>query len=347
MNIWIDFENSPHVLILKPIIDELQQMGHKVILTARDCSQTIELADFFNLDVKQISKHHGKNKIKKILGHFSRIFRLVIFIFGKKISVAISHGSRSQILAAALLRIPVFTMWDYEHAELSLINRFIDCLAVPDVILKEAFKGKIDLSKIVKYPGLKENIYIPDLLGSDTTIADLSAESEKFVITMRPPAIDAHYFCEKSSDIFNESLKYFSTKNDSVLIVLARTKYQESLIKDFARQNGLNGNIKFPDKVYNGLKLICNSDLIIGGGGTMNREAAVLGVPVYSIFHGKLGAVDRYLIESGKMNRINSVDDIKTIKLEKKNKTDINSVKDNKELIQFLIGEIKRVSCKV
>ena len=51
---------------------------------------------------------------------------------------------------------------------------------------------------------------------------------------------------------------------------------------------------------------------MISGGGTMNREAAALGVPVYSIFRGKIGAVDSYLADQGRLVLLETVEDVRT-----------------------------------
>ena len=75
-----------------------------------------------------------------------------------------------------------------------------------------------------------------------------------------------------------------------------------------------SGNFLIPTHAEDGLNLIWNSDLVISGGGTMNREAAALGVPVYSIFRGKIGAVDRYLADQGRLTLLKSVEDLKKIK---------------------------------
>lgn len=342
MRIWVDFENTPHVLILKPIIEELQRRNHQVIMTARDCSQTIELADFFNLNVTRISHHHGKNKFKKILGHFSRILKLILFIRNKSVSVAISHGSRSQILAAGILRIPTFVMWDYEYASLSIIHHFINRLVVPEVLSAEAFDHKIDTSKILNYPGIKEHIYVGKLLCNELTLNDLSLDPDKIIITMRPPAIEAHYYNHNdgSTEIFFEALKYFSNFNDTLIIVLARTRLQQREIINFAQKNGNSKNIIFPAKVQNGLILIWNSDIVIGGGGTMNREAAVLDVPVYSIFQGKLGAVDRYLNAIGRLKIIQSKENLKEIKLIKRQRPTNPLINEKRELVNYLVDKI-------
>ncbi len=342
MRIWVDLENTPHVLILKPIIEELQRRNHQVYVTARDCSQTIELANYFKMNAYRISHHHGKKMVNKVLGHFSRIFKLMAFGWNKDISVALSHGSRSQILAAGTLKIPTFVMWDYEYASLSLINRFIDRLAVPEVLPAEAFNHRIAASKILNYPGIKEHIYVANLINNGAILQDLPLDQNKIVVTIRPPAIDAHYHhqLDVSNDLFFEALKYFSKFKNTTIIVLARTKFQQAEILKFIQRNGVGNNIIFPTKAQNGILLIWNSDLVIGGGGTMNREAAVLNVPAYSIFQGKLGAVDRFLSETGRLKIIQSTQDLKSIPLVKRLHLPKPQLKENNELINYLVEKI-------
>lgn len=342
MRIWVDFENTPHVLILKPIIEELQRRNHQLFITARDCSQTIELANYFKLNAYRISHHHGKKRINKVLGHLSRILRLLLFSRNKDISVALSHGSRSQIFAAGILKIPTFVMWDYEYASLSLIHRFIDRLVVPEVLSAESFNHQIAPSKILKYPGIKEHIYVTNLMNNGAALHELSLDPDKIIITIRPPAVDAHYYNHRdgSNELFLEALKYFSSFNHTVIIVLARTKFQQEEIIKFTQKNGNSQNIIFPPKAQNGIALIWNSDIVIGGGGTMNREAAVLNVPVYSIFQGKLGAVDRYLSKTGRLTIIQSKEDLQTINLIKRQRPQKPHLKENRDLINYIVEEI-------
>ncbi|MFZ5518015.1 MAG: DUF354 domain-containing protein [Candidatus Zhuqueibacterota bacterium] len=340
MRIWIDFENTPHVLILKPIIENLENRGHQVILTARDCSQTLELAEFFHLRVTRISHHHGKNIIKKILGHISRIYYLVRFIRNQHVDVAVSHSSRSQILASAILGIPTFVMLDYEHVNLSIINRYIHRLVTPEMVTSKEIKGKVDPAKIIHYPGLKEHIYVGDLLQANHNSYQRPENSDNIIVTMRPPAADAHYHKESSTELFYEALKFFSNMDNMSIVVTARNKSQREEILAFAEREGLNGNISIPHKVYNGVSLIWNSDLVIGGGGTMNREAAVMGVPAYSIFQGKLGAVDRYLVQDGRLKIIHNMNELKSIKIQQRNRDESLLFQRNDALISFISDKI-------
>ena len=348
MHIWIDIENTPHVLILKPIIEELQRRNHQVFITVRDCSQTIELANLFKLNALRISHHHGKKIINKVVGHFSRILRLVFYGRSKNISVAVSHGSRSQIIAAGILNIPTFVMWDYEHASLSLIHRFIDRLVVPEVLSTQAFDQYIEPSKIINYPGIKEHIYVTNLLNNGSTLQDLPLDHNKIIITIRPPAIDAHYHKQQdgSNELFFEALRHFSQFNNTSIIILARTKFQQEEIINFIKKNGNSNNIIFPTKAQNGILIIWNSDIVIGGGGTMNREAAILDVPAYSIFRGKLGAVDRYLSETGRLKLVQSKHDLEQIRLIKRKRLPKPQLNQNKELIDFIVNQIIETGMK-
>ncbi len=342
MRIWVDFENSPHVLILKPIIEELQRQQHEVIMTARDCSQTIELTRLFQLDARRISHHHGRQRLQKLLGHLSRIARLVHFIRGQSIDVAVSHGSRSQIIAAGMNGLPTFVLWDYEFASLAVIHHYINRLAIPEVISADAFRDQIDRAKIIHYPGIKEHIYAGRLLGQYTKDQELPHAEDKIIITIRPPAFDAHYITqeERAETLFQEALRYLSHQPEVILVVLPRTRFQEQRIKHYVQQHCQSARILFPKQAANGLNIIWHSDIIIGGGGTMNREAAVLGVPVYSIFPGRLGAVDRFLQESGKLMIIRHKDQLPAIKLQKRHRPEKPPELGNGKLLDFLIEKI-------
>ena len=84
-----------------------------------------------------------------------------------------------------------------------------------------------------------------------------------------------------------------------------------------------------------------HSDLVISGGGTMNREAAALGVPVYSIFKGKIGDVDNYLSKSGRLVLVDNIDDIKNkIKIEKRSKV-ISVENMNSFALQSIVNSLE------
>ena len=116
IKIWIDLDNSPHVPFFVPILRELEKHGHSITLTARDAFQVCGLADSAGLSYVKIGKHWGANVLLKAIGTLCRASRLAVLLMKEKPQLSISHGSRSLILASAMLRIPTILMFDYEHA---------------------------------------------------------------------------------------------------------------------------------------------------------------------------------------------------------------------------------------
>lgn len=306
--IWIDLDNSPHIPFFKPIIAQLEGRGYKVVLTARDCSQTCELANLAGLRYQRIGRHYGKSMIMKLAGLIIRSLQMAPFVWREKPHLAVSHGSRSQHLISFLWQLPVVNILDYEHAKIMPLVNFVRIM-VPDIIPTEAVP--IASERILKYPGIKEDVYVPDFSPDPTLLSELGIGKDKIVVTIRPPATEAHYRSAESDVLFDKTIEFLEEKQDTCLIILPRNDSQKAWIAD--RWPGLcsDGKILFPKKAVNGLNLIWCSDLVISGGGTMNREAAALGVPVYSIFKGKTGAVDRYLSEKGRLILIESPDDVR------------------------------------
>ncbi len=307
--IWIDLDNSPHVPFFKPIIEELNNRGYHVMLTARDCSQTCGLADLLNLSYKRIGKHYGKNKIVKLTGLVFRAFQLMPGVLREKPDLALSHGSRSQLILAAMLGIPSVLIGDYEHATM-LPLAHPTWVIVPEVIPDNAVK--LNKRHILKYPGIKEDVYVPNFVPDSSVKDRLGLGEEDLVITIRPPAIEAHYHNPKSEQLFEAAVNYLGQRDNVRMVILPRYKKQEIWIKNMWQEMYSNRKIIIPDQVVDGLNLMWYSDLVISGGGTMNREAAALGVPVYSIFRGKIGAVDRYLANAGRLILLESIEDVKT-----------------------------------
>ena len=132
------------------------------------------------------------------------------------------------------------------------------------------------------------------------------------LVTVRPPATEAHYHNPESEGLLTEALLRFVGEAEATIILLPRNKRQETELRSVWAKDVASGRILIPDHVEDGLNVIWNSDLVISGGGTMNREAAAMGVPVYSIFRGKIGAVDHYLVDQGRLVLLETVDDIRT-----------------------------------
>jgi predicted glycosyltransferase/peptidoglycan/xylan/chitin deacetylase (PgdA/CDA1 family) len=338
--IWIDLDNTPHIPFFKPIIDELNKRGYECVVTARDAYQVLDLADRYGLKYKKIGHHYGKNKLLKVLGTLIRSLELLPFVIKNKPAVAVSHGSRTQLIASRLSGVPSLVLIDYEHAQgLVIINP--NYVMVPDVIPTSSFK--ISQERVSQYPGIKEDIYVVSYTPNPSIINELKIDERKIVITIRPPATEAHYFCQESEELFEASMRYLLQKEEIQLILLPRNKRQEEFVREIWASAVESERIIIPDHAVNGLDLMWYSDLVISGGGTMNREAAALGVPVYSIFRGALGAVDHYLSQQGRLIMLEKPADLQSkIKLVRRNKNRALEHSD-KAALNAIVDKIEQI----
>lgn len=296
--VWIDLDNTPHVPFFIPIIDELKKHGIEIVLTARNMYQTREMLEFFHLPCKVIGSHYGKNKALKVLSNCVRTALLAPTAAKSRPDLAVSHGARAQLLISKVFGIPTMMLHDYEH---STKTGFIesDWIVVPDMIPQEAMTKATN--RVLRYPGLKEDVYVPRFQPDPSIRKQLGLSDDDIVAVVRPPATEAHYHNPESDVLFAETMRFLGSIPNVRAVTLPRNTKQGKQLH--AEWNHLisDGRMVIPSSPVNGLNLIWYSDLVVSGGGTMNREAAALGVPVYSIFRGKIGAVDRYLAERGRL----------------------------------------------
>lgn len=299
--IWIDLDNSPHVPFFLPIVEKLEQSGYSVFVTARDCFQVCDLADLLQLKYKRIGRHYGKKTIWKLTGLGWRAMQLVPSVLRFRPHLALSHGSRSQLIVANFLRIPSVTIADYEFAKIWMLVR-PTWVITPDVIPTDGVHRSKE--RVLKYSGIKEDVYVPRFKPDPSSLTGLGLQASEVTVVIRPPATEAHYHRPESDELFAAVLSYLGSKPHVKMILLPRNGHQATEIRSGWKQLFDSGQIQIPSQVIDGLNLIWHSDLVISGGGTMNREAAALGVPVYSIFRGIIGAVDRYLASAGRLTLI-------------------------------------------
>jgi uncharacterized protein len=306
MRVWIDIDNSPHVPFFLPIIRELEKYGVELVLTARDMYQVSELVEFFRLRCDVVGGHYGKNKVIKVLGSLLRAAQL--FPTASKLpTLALSAGSRAQILVCKALGIPTMMMHDYEH---SIKTGFIepDWILMPDVIPERAMSRNPE--RVLKYPGIKEDVYVLGFRPDPSFLDRLNITRDDLVVTLRPPATEAHYHNPESEKLFDAAVRLLYEKPMVRAVTLPRNAKQKKQLQEQWAGLVASGRMIIPDEPLNGLDLIWFSDLVISAGGTMNREAAALGVPVYSVFRGKIGALDQYLADNGRLTLIESAEEL-------------------------------------
>lgn len=339
--IWIDLENSPHVPFFKPIIDKLESRGYEVVLTARDCFQVCGLADLHKLRYRQVGRRYGKHTLGKLIGLSIRVLQLLPFVIRERPDVAVSHGSRSLFVLASLLRIPTITLFDYEHVRWT---RFFSTswAMVPEIIPDHALR--IDRNRILRYPGIKEDVYAAFFQPNDALKQRLGLDARHLVVTVRPPATEAHYHNPESEALLSAVFEMISKTPNVKAVLLARTAKQEAELR--MQWPGLfdSGKVIVPNGPVDGLDLIWSSDLVISGGGTMNREAAALGVPVYSIFRGKTGAVDKYLSNNGRLVLLQSPAEVwGKLKLVRRNGNSRTAIQ-NRNALDTIVEQITSIA---
>ncbi|WP_157271634.1 DUF354 domain-containing protein [Azohydromonas aeria] len=339
--IWIDLDNSPHVPFFRPIIEELQARGIPVLLTARDAFQVTQLIELYKIPCTTVGKHFGKNKIMKGLGLLVRSAQLLPLILRHRPQLAVSHGSRAQTMVARLLSIPSIVIADYEHA------RHVtkpDWMIVPEVIPTES--ASKSARHVLKYPGIKEDVYTPSLSPDPGLLKAMGLSPDEIIVTVRPPATEAHYHNPESESLFAATIELLAAHPATRIVVLPRNRKQQDEIVRAWPALMKNQKLIIPNEAVDGLNLVWHSDFVISGGGTMNREAAALGVPVYSIFRGHPGAVDLYLASKQRMTLLESVDDVRRkISVAKRDRGHAPDVSSRRTL-QALVGLIMGVAAE-
>lgn len=332
-NIWIDLDNSPHVPLFIPIIRELEGRGCSVTITARDFAQTVNLLKNTDLVYTVVGRHYGKNKFKKLLGLFIRALQLARFVNGKKIDLALNHGSRSQVLACKLLGIQVLVGADYEHTESYIFSRLSSKMWIPEGISVQGLRDfGVSEKKLIRYNGYKEELYLQYFRPDTSFKARYGIPENKILVTLRPPATQANYHNEESEQTLSELIKLLTSDPSVHTICTPRTEDQKKSLKSHQ-----SANFHVLEGVIDGLNLVYHSDIVISGGGTMNREAALLGTPVYSIFAGKLGSLDACMEKTGMITFIRNSSDIAKIRLCKKENSDPTSRPAGKNLTKSLV----------
>jgi len=318
MNIWIDMVDPPHVFFFRPIIEELNNSGHVVFLTAGEHTRAATLLSEFQIQHTLIGNNVGNVISRKVTDFFKRGSQLKRYAKRKKIDRALVFNSPSLTLAARALHIPSIVFMDYEYEPLNhLMLRLCDKVVVPQFFPDEFLLRSGAIDKTIKYNGFKEQVYLSDFQPEEGFFSSLNIDENKIIATVRPPTASYRYQ-RFANGFFYKIVDYLLKNTGLVVIAIPNSEEQERQFISFNAPN-----LILCKKQSDRRNLVYHSDIVVSGSVTLNHEAAVLGIPTYGLFMGKIGAVDRHLINLGRIIPIESFDDVEKIQLTKAYRKDV------------------------
>jgi predicted glycosyltransferase len=312
VRVWIDISNSPQVAFFQPLVALLERRGHTVQVTTRDYAQTLELLRLHSIEHDVVGpRHAGAGRVGKARALTGRLRALRAYARTRAFDVALSHASHELPLVARSLGIPSAYAFDYEFATL---QHALGCRAATRVVVPDAIPAErlarlgARPSKVRRYPGLKEEYYLHGFAPDDSVLDELRVGRERVLVVVRtPPEVSLYH--RHGSPLFTNVLERLGTDPTVAAVVLPRTREQREAIVGLRLPS-----LVVPEHAIDAQSLVALSDLVVSAGGTMNREAVALGVPVYTTFAGRLGAVDETLLSDGRLRVLDAADDLALVK---------------------------------
>ena len=331
MKVWVDMTASAHVLVFRPLITLLRERGDEVEITARDYAQTLQLVELHGLEATVIGRHGGRSRLGKGRSLFSRLHDLRKWARPRQFDLALAHGSHELTLSARRLGIPSATTHDYEYATLQhqLGMRAATRVVVPEAIPPERLESfGVHPPKLRRYPGLKEEYYLSDFEPDEGVLERLAVDGRRVLVVLRPPP-DVSLYHRHSNPLFPQTLDYLGAHDEVQAVVLPRTEEQRAFVRSLELPS-----LIVPERAVDAQSLIALADIVVSAGGTMNREAAALGVPVYTTYGGRLGGVDEQLIREG---RLKPLTDPRALELVKRTSASQGRVRRDPQVVLELL----------
>jgi uncharacterized protein len=322
---------SAHVLVFRPLIGLLRERGDEVEITARDYAQTLQLLELHGLEATVIGRHGGRSRLGKARSLVSRLHALRGWARPRGFDLALAHGSHELTVSARRLGIPSATTHDYEFATLQhqLGMRAATKVVVPESIPPERLaRFGVRPPKLERYPGLKEEYYLSDFEPDPGVLERLNVDRNRVLVVLRPPP-DVSLYHRHSNPLFPQTLDYLGAHPEVQAVVLPRTEEQRAFVRNLDLPSMI-----VPERAVDAQSLIALADVVVSAGGTMNREAAALGVPVYTTYGGRLGGVDEELIREG---RLKPLTDPRALELEKSKSASGSRVRRDPQLMLDLL----------
>jgi predicted glycosyltransferase len=333
MRVWVDMTNTAHPVVLRPLVELLEERGHEVEITARALSGTLELLDAWGHRYEAIGRHGGASRFGKAQAAATRVPALYRWARKRGIDCALAHASTDLPPVARFLAIANTTMFDYEWASLqhSVNCRLANRVLIPDAIpAARVARYGARPSKLVRYPGLKEEYYLSGFEPDRKVIDELGLDAARVICVVRTAPSYALYLGGSENDLLTRVLERLA-REDVQTVVLARTDDQREAVRAL-------GDFVVPDRAVDGRSLVAFADAVVSAGGTMIREAAVLGTPVWSIFEGRRGGVDEQLAREG---RIRFLEDPNELELRKVEARHPRERRDPADLLQLALPWVR------
>jgi len=300
--VWIDALTPKQILFFSKLADKLREESFEVLITTRDFREITGLLEKKKIDAMIVGKYGGNKLEDKLRMSIERMRQLLNIIKDWRPSIAISFTSPEASRVAFGLGIPHYSVSDSPHSIYvsKLAIPLSELLFTPWVIPKKVWvKFGIDEDRIVHYKGLDPVAWLCNFRPSPEIINEVGLDLSKHRIVIRETETYASYlkFLNKTLTPVSDSIlsRLIEILGDDAQFIIV-PRYEEQ-VKYLKKRYG-SESVIILDKVVDGANLLYYSTILIGGGGTMNAEAALLGKPVISMYPGKTTWIEDYLIRN-------------------------------------------------
>jgi predicted glycosyltransferase len=331
VKVWLDIDNPPQTRYFIPLAHWFERKGCETLITARASESTLAILESEGVPFHQIGTSFGKGSFRKVRGLVGRTRMLRSFIMrGERNVDLVIAGSRSSTLAAKRLGVPSFVIVDYEHVNLLIYRLAGSFVLHPDVIGGATLAARgLGQKRLMPFYGLKEDFTFAEVdLARVAPYRFPESNGSDVRVLVRPPAEESHYYRPESLELTIALLRYLAERKVEVVFV-PRYERQVRYLDDIRTWAKSPIVLEKPVPFVALLKAV---DVVVSAGGTMLREAAFLGIPAYSVFRSRIGAVDRYLASIGRLGLLTSPGDFSDLQLRRR--TSITPLRQDQRIIE-------------
>lgn len=333
--VWIDIDNPPQVQYLLPFDAAFRRAGIGTVITARDYGRTVEMLRTAGAQAHVFGERVGRGTLRKGMAAVRRGGALVSFFDRVGRPDVLLAASRASAVAAWRMGIPGFLIGDYEHVHVALYRLTRSKILHPDVIDPAVFVRRgLHADDLISFRGLKEDLSFAGVDLDAFAPFDLGDVPPHAVrILFRPPSETSHYYNDSSTVMATAALRWLAQAG-AVVVFAPREPDQVAMLDGLHWRHPpvvLRRSVPF-------VSLLKSVDAVVCAGGTMLREAAYLGIPAYSIFRSEAGAVDRWLEQIGRVQLLDSPEDVLRIELHRRGPLQV--LHSNPQLLDQLVAVI-------